>query len=284
MSHIDPHLDALLDICFSEDVAAGDVTTAACVPEGTRAQARVVAKQDFVLAGMRPFAAVFARFGDAVTLTAHFSDGDRIKKGDIVVELAGDAHSLLIGERPALNFMMRLSGVATKTADIVAGTREFPTRIVDTRKTTPGWRNLEKAAVRAGGGHNHRYALFDGVLIKENHIACAGGITAAVQRAQQTAHHLLKIEVETTTLEEVDEAIAAGADVIMLDNMDNDMTKAAVAKIRAAKRPILVEASGNMTKERLPEVCALGVDIISMGALTHSAVAVDVSMKMELQR
>lgn len=283
MRKINPHLDSLLDLAFTEDVSAGDVTAEACVPAGTQASAWVLAKQDFVIAGIEPFTGVFERFGDAITsFNVHKGDGELAKKGDKFIELTGDAHALLIGERPALNFLMRLSGIATKTRDIVESVKDLPTRIVDTRKTTPGWRSLEKAAVKAGGGHNHRFALYDGIMVKENHIACSGGIANAVKRARENNHHLLKIEVETTNLDEVQQAVDAGADVIMLDNMDNTMTKSAVDIIRKGDRHIVIEASGNMTKDRLPAVCKLGVDVISMGALTHSAVAVDISMKMKL--
>jgi len=207
------------------------------------------------------------------------------ERGDVLF-LKGPAHSLLTGERVALNFLMRLSGIAHMSRTMSDALKGTNTVVVDTRKTTPGWRHIEKAAVLAGGANNHRGSLFDGVMIKENHIASSGGIAKAVQRARAKVHHLMKIEVETTNLDEVRQACEARADVIMLDNMNNALTKEAVDQIRAfekeAHHKITIEASGNMTLERLPSVAACGVDVISMGALTHSAIGADLSMKMKL--
>jgi nicotinate-nucleotide pyrophosphorylase (carboxylating) len=289
MLPFDPSLDALIDLAFAEDLgSAGDVTSLACVPPSTRAEARVVAKQDGVIAGLGPFVRVFGRFDEDVSVRPRVTDGDRVRSGDVVITVSGYARSLLIGERTALNFLQRLSGVATKTAQMVSALKGHPqVRLVDTRKTTPGWRALEKAAVRAGGGHNHRAGLYDAVMIKENHIVASGGITEAVKRARLQSHHLMGIEVETTNLDEVKEALAAGADTIMLDNFDNERTAEAVSVIhehsQRTGRPVVIEASGNMTLARLPAVAALGVDVISVGGLTHSAPALDLSLLLELR-
>ena len=287
MTTFAPFLDRLIDLALEEDLAGGDVTTLATVDPGTRATAEVVAKEPMVVSGLVPFVRVFARIDPTIEIEPLVNEGAEVESGDVVVRLSGDARSLLVGERPALNFLMRLSGVATLTHAMANALREHPhTRLVDTRKTTPGWRQLEKAAVRAGGGANHRAGLFDGVLIKDNHIAAAGGIQQAVARAQKAAHHLLKIEVETTTLDEVQQALEAGADVLLFDNMDNALLAKAVAKVRdhekTTGRKVVLEASGNMTIDRLPKVAALGIDLVSVGALTHGARSVDLSMRLKL--
>ncbi len=284
----DPFLDRLIDLALEEDAGAtGDVTSHVCVDPSTMAEAYVLAKEPLVLAGLSAFARVFGRLDETVRIKPLAGDGAFVEKGTIVARVFGNARSLLLGERPALNFLMRLSGVATYTKRMVDALAPFPgTRLVDTRKTTPGWRALEKAAVRAGGGHNHRMGLFDGVLIKDNHILAAGGIPEAVRRARLGVHHLLKIEVECSTLEQVDTALSLFVEALLLDNMDDaTMTEAARrAQVHAAKtgRPVVLEASGNMTFERLPKVAQCGVDFISMGALTHGARSVDLSMKLEL--
>ena len=284
----DPFLDRLIDLALEEDAGAtGDVTSFACIDPATTADAYVLAKEPLVVSGLLPFARVFGRLDETVRIKPLAKDGAYVEKGTIVARLSGNARSLLLGERPALNFIMRLSGIATTTKRAVDVLQGFPgTRLLDTRKTTPGWRALEKAAVRAGGGHNHRMGLFDGLLIKDNHIVAAGGIAEAVRRARLSAHHLLKIEVETSTLEQVDEALSLMVEALLLDNMDEaTMTEAARrAQAHAQKtgRPVVLEASGNMTLERLPKVAACGVDFISMGALTHGARSVDLSMKLEL--
>lgn len=283
----DPTTSQLIDLALFEDVGSGDVTTTSCVEEDTRAQARVVAKEPLVLFGMGVFREVLLRVDDSLEILPEAEDGQRLERGDVAVRAKGSARSLLVAERTALNFLQRLSGVATLTRAMADALAPFPnTRLVDTRKTTPGFRTLEKAAVRAGGGKNHRGGLSDGVLIKDNHIAAAGGITKALLAARASAHHLLKLEVETTTLDEVSEALSASADVILLDNMDDDTLSQAAALVRAhvvdTKRRVLMEASGNMSLERLPRIGALGIDLVSVGALTHSARAVDLSMKLEL--
>ena len=287
----DPLLDRLIDLAFEEDLAGGgDVTTRATVLPRTAGLATVRAKEELTLAGIGVFRRVFERLDSTVELEILHDDGTRLPKGTEVLRARGNAHSLLIGERPVLNFLMRLSGIAMLTAKMVQAVQGTGARVVDTRKTTPGWRALEKAAVRAGGGANHRIGLYDGVLIKDNHIEAAGGIRPAVERARHTAHHLLKIEVEASTLQQVDECLVVGVDGILLDNMDDQTTADAVKRVRAFEAShgsstgsrIVLEASGNMTLERLPRVAATGVDLISMGALTHQAHSVDLSMKLKL--
>lgn len=287
MTRFTPHLDRLIELALEEDVAGGDITTCATVDAHIQAEASVVAKEDLVVAGLVPFQRVFERLDPTLEIRAELRDGDRAKAGDTVMRLSGNARNLLVGERPALNFLMRLSGIATLTRRMSLTLAEFPnTRLIDTRKTTPGWRTLEKEAVLAGGGRNHRAGLFDGILIKDNHIAAAGGIRAAVEKARAHAHHLLKVEVETTNLEEVAQALEAGAEVLMLDNMDDTLLAEAVEQVRAheakTRQKVVLEASGNMHLERLPKIGALGIDLVSVGALTHGARSVDLSMKLRL--
>jgi nicotinate-nucleotide pyrophosphorylase (carboxylating) len=272
----------LITLALREDVGGGDVTTEACVPPGTRASARLVAKQQpgLVVGGLGVFREVFRRVDETVWVEARVKDGEMVTPGTVVAEVNGPARAILTAERTALNFVMRLSGVATLTRSMRAALRDHPSvKLLDTRKTTPGMRTLEKQAVKAGGGTNHRVGLFDGVLIKDNHIAVAGGIRPAIQRARAQVHHLLRVECEVTTLEGVTDALEAGADVILLDNMDTPTMREAVKLVRAQARPVFVEASGNMTIKRLPEVADTGVDGISVGALTHSAAAVDYSLE-----
>ncbi len=281
------HLDRLIDLAFDEDLAAsGDITTLACVPANARAVGRVKAKQDLVLSGVEVFARVFERLDPTVAVDVLCTDGAHITNGSLVITATGRAHSLLVGERPALNFLMRLSGIATQARALSSMLNGTGTRVIDTRKTTPGWRALEKAAVRHGGGHGHRMGLFDGILIKDNHIEAAGGIEAAVLRARDYAHHLVKIEVEAGSLAQVDTCLALDVQAILLDNMDDTTLAEAVKRTRAYQqrtgRTVTLEASGNMTAERLARVAATGVDLISMGALTHQATSVDLSMKIQL--
>jgi nicotinate-nucleotide pyrophosphorylase (carboxylating) len=281
----DPLLDRLIDLALEEDLGSnGDVTTLATVVPDTLATAVVRAKEPLVVAGTAVFERVFTHVDPDVVVEVLIKDGTAVEKGTEVIRVRGRAHSLLIGERPGLNFVMRLSGVATLTATMVKAVLGTKAQLVDTRKTTPGWRALEKAAVRAGGGGNHRSGLHDGVLIKDNHLEAAGGVVAAVTRARSRVHHLLKIEVECGSLAQVRECLNIGVDGIMLDNMTNAQMREAVDVIRAhSGARVFVEASGNMTLERLPDVAACGVDIISMGALTHQARSVDLSMKLKLQ-
>lgn len=263
---------------FAEDVGTGDITTQTTVPEGTRASGRFIAKESGILCGIDVAQAVFHYADPAIELSANFKDGDAVSKGDIIASVRGDAAAILTGERLALNLMQRMSGIATNTHAAVRQASGTKAKIADTRKTTPGLRVFEKYAVHVGGGSNHRFNLADGVLIKDNHIKAAGGIANAVNAAKAAAPHTLKIEVEVESLEQLEEALKAGADIVLLDNMDNAAMKAAVQQ--TAGRALL-EASGNMGEKDLSDVAATGVDIISIGALTHSVKALDISLKFD---
>lgn len=270
-----PRVDHLIDLALEEDAGLGDVTSRAIFTANHRSRAFIDAKQDLVLCGLTVAARVFERVDPALKTKPLARDGQRVKPGARVLQIDGPTASLLTAERTALNFLQRLSGVATlarKFADAVADTG---VRIVDTRKTTPGWRALEKYAVRCGGCFNHRSSLGEHVMIKDNHIAAAGSIAAAVQRARAAAPHLAKIEVEATTLAEVKAALHARAEVILLDNMAPETIRRAVALIAGAA---VVEVSGGVRFETLRDFALPGVDVISIGALTHSATAVDLSL------
>jgi len=278
MPSLPAHVERLVELAIEEDLLLGDVTSEATIDPSSTGEGRFLAKEDLVLAGTDVACRVFERLGAECRFD--HPDGARARRGDLVGSARGPVRSLLAAERTALNFLQRLSGVATATRRCVdalaaGGGR---TRLLDTRKTTPGWRTLEKAAVRAGGGKNHRTSLGDGILVKDNHVAACGGVAEAVRRARAQAGALLRVEVEVVDLPGLDEAIAAGADIVLLDNMDDAAMAAAVK--RAAGR-VLLEASGNMTLERLPRVAATGVDFVSMGAITHSARAVDVSFELQ---
>jgi len=271
-------LDRLIEHALLEDIHTGDITTQAVVPGRRAASARLIAKEDLVQAGLFVAERVFQRLSPDIVFTACIQEGAHAVKGDILATIQGNAAELLMGERVALNLLQRLSGIATLTSRYVAAVQGTKTRIVDTRKTTPGLRELEKYAVRVGGGINHRTGLYDGILIKENHIAAAGGIAEAISRARAYIPHTLKIEIETETLEQVDEALAAGADIIMLDNMSLVDMRTAVAVIAGRA---LVEASGGVNLETVRAIAETGVDIISVGALTHSPRAMDISMLLD---
>lgn len=271
-------LDDLIRHALKEDIHTGDLTTQACVPVARPAKARLVAKEPFVLAGVKVAARVFSLLDSEISFTHELHDGAMVEKGTVIAQLAGDAALLLQGERVALNLLQRMCGIATLTSRYVASVTGTKARIVDTRKTTPGLRMLEKYAVRVGGGINHRTGLYDGILIKENHIVAAGGIAEAVRRARAYIPHTLKIEVETETVEQVQEALAAGADIIMLDNMDCAAMSHCV-KLIAGRA--LVEASGGVNLESVRAIAETGVDIISVGALTHSPRAADISMLLD---
>jgi nicotinate-nucleotide pyrophosphorylase (carboxylating) len=271
----------LIRRALAEDIGSGDITTLATVPAGTRIAGTIIARQAAVIAGLPMVGEVFRTLDPAVRMEVAVADGHAAASGEAVARVEGDARALLTGERTALNFLGRLSGIATlaaRCAAAVAGTRAV---IVDTRKTTPGLRALEKYAVRAGGARNHRFGLDDGVLIKDNHIKAAGGIEAAIAGARAHAPHLLRIEGECETQDEVRRALEAGADAILLDNMRLDDLRACVSLIRAHAPHTLVEASGGIgpDPQRLREVAETGVDLISLGALTHSAPNVDVSLE-----
>ncbi len=269
--------DHLIKIALKEDIGSGDVTTDTLIDASLKGQAVIIAKEPLVTYGIEVVSRVFNYLDPDVNITPLCSEGEAVNPNDIILELNGRVKSLLLGERTALNFLQRLSGIATHVNSFVKELGNRNVRLVDTRKTTPGWRVLEKAAVRAGGAFNHRMGLFDGILIKDNHIAACGGIIKAVNRIKKKMPHLLKIEVEAASLSEVKDALTAGADIIMLDNMDVDRIKEAVAVIDGQA---LVEVSGGVTKQNLLPLADTGVDIISSGALTHSARAVDISMRI----
>jgi nicotinate-nucleotide pyrophosphorylase (carboxylating) len=264
---------------LAEDVGSGDWTSQWCVDQSTRAEAEIVAKAGGVVAGLAAAAQVYAALGDA-ELVPLVNDGDSVAAGDAVAQVGGAARAVLTGERTALNFLGHLSGVATLTRRFVDAVGGTATRITDTRKTTPLWRELERAATRAGGAVNHRRGLDDMVLIKENHIAAAGGISAACERVRAANARGLKVEVETTSIEEVREALEAGVGRIMLDNMPVDSVRTAVELIDSSSPRPEIEASGGVTLETVRELAEAGVDYISVGALTHSAPALDLSMRI----
>jgi nicotinate-nucleotide pyrophosphorylase (carboxylating) len=271
-----PAVEALLALALEEDLGRGDVTSEAIFPATQMSSAQIVAKEPLVIAGIAMAAAVFVRVDRQTRVIPRVEDGKLLDKGEIVAVIEGRTRALLAAERTALNFLQRLSGVATLTrrfVDAVAGTRA---RIVDTRKTTPGWRALDKEAVRAGGGSNHRVDLAAGVLIKDNHVAAAGGVKAAVEQARAHAPHSLRIEVEVTELLQIDEALAAGADIVLLDNFDPAKVARAVEQI--AGRAI-IEVSGGINLDTVRAFAEAGPDLISVGALTHSARAVDLSLE-----
>ncbi len=281
MSALASPVERLIDLALEEDLSLGDATSEATIEAAARGRGRFLAKEDLVLAGTAVAARVFERLGAECRFD--LADGARATPGTFFGRAEGPLRALLAAERTALNFLQRLAGVATETRRCVdalaaGGGR---TRLLDTRKTTPGWRRLEKEAVRAGGGTNHRFALGDGILIKDNHVAACGGVAEAVRRARGRASAMLRVEVEVTDLTGLEAAIVAGADIVLLDNMEDASMAEAV---RRAMGRVLLEASGNMTLERLPRVGATGVDFVSMGAITHSARAVDISFEIDPQR
>ncbi len=270
-------MQELIDRALAEDIGSGDVTSLAVVPADATARARIEQKAEGVIGGLRAAESVFRRVDPELRWHAHMHDGEW-REGGLVAEVAGSARSILAGERVALNFLGRLSGIATLTARYVRAVEGTGARILDTRKTTPGLRVLEKQAVVAGGGHNHRAGLFDAMLLKENHEALGGGVGEATRRALTAAPDGMKVEVECATLDEVDEALAAGATSILLDNMTLDEMRAAVERTRGRAD---TEASGGVTLETVRAIAETGVDWISVGALTHSAPALDLSLLME---
>lgn len=271
-------INDLIKSALAEDIGHGDMTTDSLVEPDIEASGVFLAKARGILAGIEVSQAVFAMLDPQVSFMIHKQDGETINPGDILARVEGRAASLLTGERLALNFVQRLSGIATKTRHYVDLIGDAPVRLVDTRKTTPGLRVLEKYAVTVGGGHNHRFGLYDGVMIKDNHILVAGGITPAVEKVRAKVPHTLKIEVEVDTLEQLQEALGAGADIILLDNMDLTTLKKAVKMTRGRA---LLEASGGINEKTIAAVAKTGVDLISAGALTHSAVSLDISFDIE---
>lgn len=277
----DSYLDRLIDLSLDEDLAsAGDITTGALIPEDAEGRAELWAKEVMVLSGLRAFARTFERVDPRVSVEFELTDGDRTLAEQRVARLEGPLRSLLVGERTALNLVQRLSGIATATARavfVINTVRGSKLKVLDTRKTPPGMRGLAKEAVRHGGGTNHRVGLFDGVLIKDNHIAAVGSVGEALRRARANAPRLVKIEIEVTSLKQLEEAIGEGANIVMLDNMsDAQITEA----VKLARGRVELEVSGGVTEDRLKSLAGLGVDYVSMGALTHSARAVDLSLEI----
>jgi nicotinate-nucleotide pyrophosphorylase (carboxylating) len=272
-------IDPIIDFALQEDIGSGDITTNTVIPGESVTHATMTAKADGIIAGLPVAERVFRKLNADIEWNAHVEDGSSVKKGDLLVEIKGSFRALLTGERLALNFLQRMSGIASETSRYVDAVKESSTKILDTRKTVPGLRLLDKYAVKTGGGTNHRIGLYDMVMVKDNHIKVAGGITQAVNEIRKNIEEGIKVEVETTTKAEVIEAVEAGADIIMLDNMNNATMAECVSIIDGRAK---VEASGNMTLERVKEVAATGVDFISIGALTHSVLAMDISMNIEI--
>ena len=270
-------LDKIIELALLEDLSLGDITSDTIFTPDNRAKAAIRAKEDLVLCGMDVAKTVFHAVDPDVIFTPLKKDGDNVKKGEVVLDLTGSTLSILKAERTALNFMQRMSGIATASREYATIGKKYGVMIVDTRKTQPGLRRLDKYAVRTGGARNHRISLADSVMIKDNHIAAAGSITAAVKKIKDVIGHTPKVEVETTTLDEVKEALNAGADIIMLDNMTPEQI--AVCKKEIAGRAI-IEVSGGVNKTNLEAYCAVRPDVISMGALTHSVPAKDLSLKI----
>jgi len=267
----------LIEIALEEDIGPGDITTESLIDKNLKGIGEVVAKEPLVIAGLDVARQVFEQLDPDVSFSPNFKDGDFIEKGKIVLEVEGKLCVLLMGERTALNFLQHLSGIATYVRSYMDSIANKNVRLVDTRKTTPGLRGLEKYAVRVGGAHNHRMGLYDGVLIKDNHIAVCGGIKKAIESIKDKLSHLVKIEVEVSDLDSIKQALEAGADVIMLDNMDIEQIKEAIKFINGKS---VVEISGGVTINSLNQLADTGVDIISAGALTHSAKSVDISMRI----
>ena len=261
---------------LKEDITSEDVSTNAVMPENKNGRADLICKGDGIICGLDVFERTFKILDESSHFETEFKDGDRVKKGEVIGVIYGDVKALLSGERTALNYLQRMSGIATMTREYMDELEGYSTVLLDTRKTTPNMRPFEKHAVKVGGGTNHRYNLSDGVLLKDNHIGAAGSITKAITMAKAYAPFVRKIEIETETLEQVQEAVDAGADIIMLDNMDNETMRKAVEIIGGRAQ---TECSGNVTKERLREIAEVGVDFVSCGALTHSAPIMDVSLK-----
>ena len=273
-----PATEALIALALEEDLGRGDVTSEVIFGSDDRPRrGRIVAKETLVLCGLPIVEAVFQRVDARIRLSAQLDDGQLVQKGQTVLEVEGPIHGLLAGERTALNFLQRLSGVATLTRHFVEAVLGTRATIVDTRKTTPGWRRLDKLAVACGGGRNHRADLGSGVLIKDNHIAAAGGVRAALDRAHAHAPHPLRVEIEVTNLAELDEALAGRAEIVLLDNMSPEQVAEAVARIAGRAR---VEVSGGITLATVRSYAEAGADLISVGALTHSARAVDLSLEL----
>jgi nicotinate-nucleotide pyrophosphorylase (carboxylating) len=271
------HIDAIIDTALNEDVGSGDITTSAIVDPSLNGKAQLLAKEEMLLSGIEVFSRVFFRLNPEIVVECTYHDGDIIPKGTTIGTVTGSMREILSGERTALNFLQHLSGIATLTRQYVEKTDPSTVRVIDTRKTTPGLRILEKYAVRMGGGFNHRFGLFDGILIKDNHIAAAGSISEAVKKIKATVPHTLKIEVEVEDIHGLEEAIGVGADAILLDNMSVKEMKEAVL---IAGGKVLLEASGGITLETIEAISKTGINLISVGAITHSAPSVDISLEV----
>lgn len=270
------NVDELLRMALKEDITSEDISTNSVMPEYQKGRVELICKQDGIICGLPVFRRVFELLDDTVSFEMFVKDGDAVTAGKLMAVVTGDIRALLSGERTALNYLQRMSGIATYTHSIVELLKDSHTTLLDTRKTTPNMRIFEKYAVKVGGGTNHRYNLSDAVMLKDNHIGAAGSITKAVRMAREYCSFVNKIEVETENLDMVKEAVEAGADIIMLDNMTHDEMKEAIAYINGRA---LTECSGNVTKETIPDILDLGVDFVSSGALTHSAPIMDISLK-----
>lgn len=268
--------DQLIRMALQEDITSEDVSTNAVMPTGVKGTVDLIAKEDGIIAGLDVYARVFQILDEKTEIDFKCKDGDEVRKGELMATVTGDIRVLLSGERVALNYLQRMSGIATYTRQVAKLLEGSKVTLLDTRKTTPNCRVFEKYAVRVGGGCNHRYNLSDGVLLKDNHIGAAGSITKAITMAKEYAPFVRKIEIEVETLEQVKEAVEAGADIIMLDNMTPEVMKQAVELIDGRAQ---TECSGNITKENIARICEIGVDFVSSGALTHSAPILDISMK-----
>ncbi|WP_246067324.1 carboxylating nicotinate-nucleotide diphosphorylase [Paenibacillus koleovorans] len=269
---------------LEEDIGTGDITTTTTIPLDRRSKGIIHVKDNGLIAGLPVAAQVFRIVDPELVFVPKVEEGVYAEKGTILAEVSGSTRSILLGERLALNLMQRMSGIATRTNQYVRAIEGLPTRLVDTRKTTPGHRMLEKYAVRVGGGHNHRFGLYDAVMIKDNHIKGAGGIEPAVRAAREGIPHTMKIEVEVESFEQLEQALSAGADIIMLDNMSNANMTEAVRRVRAAAPHVIIEASGSVTLETIQGIARTGVDVISVGRLTYSVPALDISLDLDAKK
>jgi len=276
MNVLDPlYVEQVVRSALAEDIGSGDITTLATIPQGHESTAVMLAKQEGIVAGLEVAATVFRLLDKNIVFRSELQDGVRVSDGALLATVSGPTRAILTAERTALNFVQRMSGIATLTSRYIALVAHTGARILDTRKTSPGLRRLEKYAVSVGGGANHRFGLDDGILIKDNHVAVAGGVAAAIKAAKSNAPHTLRIEVEVDDLNQLREAIDAGADVVLLDNMPLEIIRKAV---ELTQRRVFLEASGGITLENIADVAETGVDMISIGALTHSAPALDISL------
>ena len=272
-------IDPLIELALAEDIGNGDITTESTVSPTQKGVGVIIVEDDGVIAGLPVARRVFQKIDPSLDYRKLVSDSDRVRKMTAIAEVKGDVKSILTGERIAINFLQRLSGTATLTAQFVALAAKYDVQITDTRKTTAGWRAIQKYAVFMGGGQNHRFGLFDGILIKDNHITAAGSVAKAVEKAKLTVPHTLKIEVEVETPDQVEEAMRAGVDILLLDNMPVELMRTTVQKIAGR---VLIEASGNITLDKVDAVAETGVDLISVGVLTHSAMPLDISLDLTL--